>query len=265
MAEYLEHFVKELEGLFQNGIKLWDDSEIRAVFSLSCVICDAPAKAYIKQIKGHSGYHGCDKCVQHGEWNGKMTFPETNCLLRTDIAFDEMQDRLHHTGQSPFHSLPIGMVSQFPIDAMHLVYLGVVKRLILLWMKGPLDRGCRIGASAIKRISECLFDLSGHLPREFNRKSRTLDYIERWKAAEFRQFLLYTGPVVLKKHLPPPLYKHFMLLFVSIFCLSSSLFCDAYRVYAQELLVKFVQQFGELYGRDMVVFNVHELVNDFSR
>lgn len=79
-----------------------------------------------KLIKGHSGYHGCDKCRQRGTWQGKMTFPATNSPLRTDALFDEMRDVEHHIGQSPFHNFPVGMVSQFPIDAMHLVYLGVV-------------------------------------------------------------------------------------------------------------------------------------------
>jgi hypothetical protein len=81
------------------------------------------------------------------------------------------------------------------------------------------------------------------------------------KATEFRQFLLYSGPVVLKKHLPADLYKHFMLLFIGVFCLSCSFFCDTYRDYAQMLLLKFVNQFGELYGRNMLVYNVHGLTH----
>jgi hypothetical protein len=34
--------------------------------------------------------------VQSGEWVGKMTFPETEAYLRTDIVFDEMSDEEHH-------------------------------------------------------------------------------------------------------------------------------------------------------------------------
>ena len=104
-------------------------------------MCDAAARAYIKSVKSHSGYSGCDKCTQAGEYNGKMTFPETDAPLRTDIAFDEMTDEDHRVRPCPLRRLspPLGMVSQFTLDNMHLVCLGVMKRLILLWMKGPLQ------------------------------------------------------------------------------------------------------------------------------
>ncbi|KAG1690732.1 hypothetical protein GQR58_007598 [Nymphon striatum] len=210
LFEYLEHLVTELDNLFLNGILISETAEDRVVLSLSCVICDAPAKAYIKQIKGHSGYSGCDQCSQDGYWNKKMTFPETNAALRTDVSFAEKQDEEHHIGRTPFSNLPVGMVSQFPPDP---IYLGVVKRMIGLCMKGPVANASRIGSNAVKGISDHLVQLRGYLPRKFNRKARTFYHVERWKATEFRQFLLYTGPVVLIKHLSPAKYRHFMLLF----------------------------------------------------
>lgn len=160
-----------------------------------------------------------------------MTFPETNAELRTDIAFNEMSDALQHLGPSPFRNVAVGMVSQFPIDFVHLVCLGVVKRLINLWMKGPLINLCRQGVGTLKRISDGLSRVKKYMPREFTRKGRSLNEVERWKATEFRQFLLYTGPVVLKGHLPPEMYKHFLLLFVSIFCLCCNVFCTTYNEY----------------------------------
>ena len=152
--EYTEELVTELENLLQNGVLISVDEEIRTRFTVSSIICDAPAKAFVKQIKGHSGYHGCNNCTQTGEWHGKMTFPRTDAPLRTDVQFDEMQDEEHHLGPSPFQRLLIGMISQFPNDYMHLVCLGVVKRMIWLWMKGPLVNSCRIGAVAVQRISD---------------------------------------------------------------------------------------------------------------
>ena len=96
-----------------------------------------------------------------------------------------MEDTLHILGDSTLKNLGIGMVSQFPLDFMQLVCLGVVKRLLGIWIKGPI--GCRrLAPSAIRRISDHLLNLGKHLPREFLRKGR-FD-VDRWKAAEFRQF-----------------------------------------------------------------------------
>ena len=183
-----------------------------------------------------------------------MTFPRTGAPQRTDVQFDEMQDEEHHLGQSPFQCLPIRMVLQFLNDFMHLVCLGVVKRMICLWIKGPLVNSCRKGAVAVQRISDALFALQSHLPREFHRNGRSVGEVDHWKASEFCQFLLYTGPVVLKNILSVRTYRHFMLLSVAIFCLTCEFFCDGYSQYSDQLLCLFVQQFGEICGRDMLVY-----------
>ena len=112
--------------------------------TVSCVICDAPARAYVKQVKPYNAYFGCDKCTQKGEWQGKVTFPALDAPLRTDVHFDELQHAEHHDGVSPLADTSLGMVTNFPIDFMHLVALGVVRRLIWLWLKGPTANCSRI-------------------------------------------------------------------------------------------------------------------------
>ncbi|XP_067668227.1 uncharacterized protein [Haliotis asinina] len=231
---------------------------------LACVICDTPARAFVKRVKGHSGYGGCDRCTQNGEWLGKIIFPETDAPLRTDVQFDEMTDDEHHlpgVGKSLFTQLSVGMVSRFPLDYMHLVCLGVTKKLLMLWMKGPVGIKCRIGSTAVNLLSEIITSYSSYIPREFHRKGRSLRDIDRWKATEYRLFLLYTGPVALSSVLSPVLYRNFLLFVTGITCLISPklsrYFCD----YAQELLCLFVHNFADLYGRDMLVYNVHALVH----
>ena len=63
-----------------------------------------------------------------------------------------MSDEDYHRGPNPFCKLSIGMVSQFPIDYMHLVCLGVIKRFILLCISGPMK--VRIGGKVQQNISE---------------------------------------------------------------------------------------------------------------
>ena len=47
------------------------------------------------------------------------------------------------------------------------------------------------------------------LPQEIARQQRSLQYVERFKATEYRTFILYTGPVIMKGILKADHYKHF--------------------------------------------------------
>jgi hypothetical protein len=127
-----------------------------------------------------------------------------------------MIDEEHHKGPSPLVGT-IGMVSRFPIDYMR---LGVVKRLILLWLKGPLN--VRLGANISTQISNSLCSLRHHIPSEFARRPRGFWEIDRWKATEYRQFLLYTGPIVLGTLINEMMYTNFMLLSVGLHILLDS-------------------------------------------
>ena len=51
--------------------------------------------------------------------------------------------------------------------------------------------------------------LNGEMLTEFARQPRRLQELDRWMATEFRQFLLYTGPLVLKGIVSKELFQHF--------------------------------------------------------
>ena len=191
------------------------------------------------------------------EW--KDDFPSTNDVLRTDKEFSEMSDEEHHLERSPLCDLPIGMVTQFPIDYMHFVCLGVTRRLILCWMKGPV--GTRLGATQVSQVSDRLVGLTPYIPNDFCRKPRALSEVMRWKASEFRQFLLYTGPVVLHGILSDLLYKNFLLLSVAIRILTSSVLCHRLNEYAKQLLIVCGENMKTIYGTGIMVYNVHALIH----
>ena len=49
-------------------------------------ICDAPVQAFMKFTKALTGYYGCERCSQKGEYhNNRVIFPEFHSLLRTDV------------------------------------------------------------------------------------------------------------------------------------------------------------------------------------
>ena len=256
LNSYLQRFVEEYCELQING---FNNANLTLKVKITSVICDTPARAFVKNTKLYSGYHGYDKCTQNGVWARKMTYPETNAPLRTDASFNDMADEEHHKGPTLFCQMNLGMVSQIPIDYMHLVCLGVMKRLILLWMKGPLI--CRLGSRVITEISDHLLSLKDNIPCEFSRKHRSLAEIDRWKATEFRQFLLYTGPVVLLKAIHDNMYDNFVVLSAALHILLNANLCQTYSEFAHDLLVAFVSHFCQMYGNDMAVYNVHGLVH----
>jgi len=51
----------------------------------------------------------------------------------------EKNNKKHHIGVSILESLKINMILQVAIDYMHLVCLGVMKRLLQFWTKGFKD------------------------------------------------------------------------------------------------------------------------------
>ncbi|TNN14785.1 calcium-transporting atpase sarcoplasmic endoplasmic reticulum type (calcium pump), partial [Schistosoma japonicum] len=108
-----------LTDVYANDIYVENFSK-RVSFTLKTVICDAPARADVKKIIGHNGKADCYKCsVMEFRVNNRMN----GCGVYTTV--------LHR----PFECLPLNMVNDFPLDPMHLVYLGVVVKLITLWME----------------------------------------------------------------------------------------------------------------------------------
>src|SRR5687768_5318803 len=111
------------------------------------------------------------------------------------------------TEVSPLCSLQFPLVSKVPLDFMHLVCLGVVRKLLHLWVHG--DLWVRISMQQCGVISFQLLQLKAFMCSEFVRKPRALAELKRWKAVEFGTFLLYTGPLVLRDVLLPRLYHNF--------------------------------------------------------
>jgi len=259
--DFLSDVITDLKALLQNGITAGYQ---HVTVNLKCVICDAPARAMIKAIKLYSGYAGCDKCVQSGRWLGRITFPEVNSELRTDASFrTQMQDR-HHNGYSPFCELPLDMVTQFPVDYMHQCCLGVMRKLILTWMGRGAQRkghGARLSAGQIDQISCRLEQFRQHVPSIFARQPRGLHEVDRWKATEFRLFMLYIGKIVLKDILQDDFYIHFLNFNVALAILISPALCAYHSNYAGELLINFVERCHQLYGEEFLVYNVHSLTH----
>lgn len=127
------------------------------------------------------------------------------------------------------------------------------------WIRG--NKEVRLFKEDIDVINGKLKLIYDSTPIEFSRKSRSIMEFDRWKAVEFRTFLLYYGPWLMK----PFLQKRYYLHFLSLHCAIRILVCDSlihkYIDYAHELLIYFVREFGDLYGREFINHNVHNLIH----
>jgi len=127
-----------------------------------------------------------------------MTFQETdpdNFALRNDASFRARSHPEHHVGgDSPFLALDnLDMVFGFPLDYLHLVLLGVMRKLLKIWVMGLASSSFSINARGKLKINRRLARIKRVLSSEFERKSVSLNHLGTWKGQEFRTFLLYTG------------------------------------------------------------------------
>ena len=179
----------------------------------------------VKCVKGHSGYFGCDRYDQKGEHKeGRMVFPELNANIRDDNSVRGQTNEDHHLSNSQFLLLNIDMVNNFSIDYMHCVCLGIMKRLLNIWLGKNCIFNHRIyRITNIGEMNSRINYLHKIIPRNiFSRHPRKVDHVGYWKATEYRLFLLYTGHIILKDLLHADYNNNFMCLSFAMLILVNS-------------------------------------------
>lgn len=254
--------------LENNGFRFENNPIIPFCIRAFCL--DAPAKAFLLNIKGHSGFSSCTRCDCKGtHLVNRMSFPTKVMKKRTHEEFLNKTDPSYHLDGdiTILSKLNVDLVKSIPLDYMHLVCLGVVKKLLLLLInKAPLhlriSRSKQNGVSFSKydTINSSLILCSSMIPVEFNRSCRTLDLISRWKATELRTFLLYAGTVVLHDNISEKQYENFLSLNVALTILLSPNLGHLAN-FGNELLKYFVESFSRIYGRHLVSHNIHGLLH----
>jgi hypothetical protein len=220
-------------------------------------ICDAPAKSAVQGIKSHSGYFGCGYCQQKGEYfMDRVVFPEVDAELRSDENY-ALQRETNQVLASPLlESVPF--FSGFPPDPMHLVFLGVTRRLFHYYFTAipHLRLPCRVPPSQLGVLSCEINILKKQFTKEFNRSIRPIEELEHYKASEYRNFLLYAGPFLFKRFLHRSYYHHFLLLHFSMYVFSSD-YCYVYFEHAKACVNRFVKQCRQLFGKQSLSYNFH--------
>ncbi|KAF4529944.1 hypothetical protein B566_EDAN016855 [Ephemera danica] len=236
---FLRQFVDEVSDIAETGIN-YKGKNYTVI--IDGVVCDLPAKSYVLNTKGHTGEFSCTKCEVQGEYiQNRTTFFDLHAESRTDASFRSKRNKEHHHGDTPLTDIPVfDMIRDVVVDSMHQLYMRATKKIFKIWFqKSPnrLHRNYRFA------VSQCIQNLRNSLPCEFDRRIRNLDYIDKYKATEWRVLLLYVGVVSLQqildgsqRHLD--FYVNFLTLHVAATILSKQSSAEE-KNYAKRLLENF--------------------------
>lgn len=269
---FLKKCVDELILLEKEGLQCTNQ---KVTVTIKAIVCDAPARAELKNTVNHNSYYACERCIQKGTYSqagGHVVLESTTSELRTDTSFREKIHQNHHkpsAESSPLLDLKLDMVLSFPLDYMHGCCLGVMRRLLHRWKSSKRNElKCHLDVHSKNEFDNRIESFASCLPSEFSRKMvggmKTLSY---WKAVEYRVFLIYAGVYVLRNVIPEAYYNHFLGFCVAMRILLTPNQYENMPV-VRHMLTDFVEESKTLYGPGFVSFNVHNLIHladDYER
>lgn len=263
--EILRPFVDEVR-ILENGYE-WNGLQCK--LQLGTFICDPVANSLVTCSTLPNSIYGCNKCNQKTtlhdgterriSYSGQLSASDQ----RSDDDYRYYLPVDHFTGASLLSQLNIGMVSQFVADYQHIVCLGVMKHLMKCWTTGKLDY--RLNKNTLKTIAEKLKIVAASPPIEFQRPIKPFERMADWEAYDWKMFLLYYGPLILKTHLPEGHYMNFLYLHLAMRIMTSDEYkyttneCSSY--IAGQLISTFVTTFKKLYGQELISHSVHYLMH----
>lgn len=235
------------------------------IVTLKAIVVDPISNSLFTCTALPSSLYGCSKCRQRGQlrFNNSLTSFPAYCKedeLRLDEDFKYCLDNNYHLAIPVTKELGIGLVSRVVIDYKYTMCMGVMKRLMKLWTTGKLDY--RINKVSVQHISADLEIIGQNCPSEFRNRPKTMTNIDAWTAYDWRQFLLYHGPIVLENRLPTKYYIHFVCLHLAARIMINRNEHKQYGAFiAGFLLKRFVADFSSLYGADQLDYNIHNLLH----
>ena len=168
--EFLYDFVVEAYELYEKGMNL-DDNLV--FVRVQAIICDAPARAFVKCVAGHNSKNGCERCVVEAESiNHTVVYLNGKSVLRNDAGFRADLYPNHKVSDSLILQLHnIDIIRSFVLDAMHLVFLGVCRRMLQFLKKSP--QKIRLSHVIKDSISRDSVSIAASIPSEFARRPRS--------------------------------------------------------------------------------------------
>lgn len=227
MDEFFYVFLRDIREIQDNdGINLKHNGrDYNFMPFILGLCCDIPAKKEVLCTVGHAGRFACNYCLHPGisfksstdkKSNVRYLAGTNNYQLRTHKNVVDTYKKFRTTpingiaGVSPMVAArQFDLVSGVSIDYMHAVLLGIMRKMLNLW----LDSGNHTKDYYIKKPQQ--ITLSTRLVKQkpisdIIRKPRSLTMKNDFKANEYRSLLLYHLRFALSGLLPQKYLKHFI-------------------------------------------------------
>lgn len=270
---FLKPFTDEMEKLHSSGVE-WISSgslKITSRFIVTTCTLDSPARAAVTSINQFNGFYGCLYCYAKGQSlrPGKFVYPLSQCSkkqrtdskLRDDMAYAFDNNKKRHVIETissivalPLFNIRDGVV----VEAMHAVYLGVVRQHTRLLLTSSIAVYYVGSSKSIKVIDNCLLAIKP--PSCRSRKPRSITSYQKWKALEWRNWLDY-GPICLKEVLSAKYVSHFALLAEAVHHLNSDCISSATLDRCEMLLKAYIKLFEQYFGLENMTSNIHLLTH----
>jgi len=259
----------------------------------SCPKCKIPGKRSFKEVENDNEEVMTRKSKQNDKEvkNNKKQKTKKKKIIKSNIHFADKKYKrrkradyynvsnevktkgedpklIFHHGVTKLREIPdFDPVKDVVIDIQHAAYINTLEKLVEYYIKGycvfsgkSSRRRSLLGAKNVQLLSTELENLKKWCPSEFARKPRKLSMLSDWKSTEDRQFLEYTGLVLLKKYLPEKQYTCFKALALAMRLVNAEEGITEERMrHAEALIEYFFELCTELYGPEFITHSIHIL------
>lgn len=276
MHDFFLPLFQELESIYKEGrfcIQRNGKNNYYYPIILQCC-CDIPAKVEVQGMVGHNGYYSCGYCLHPGKpikskKNSKSFVRYVHQKNPSELRTHQIMLQTYQKIKSDsimgvkkvscmIAAKDFDLVNGFCIDYMHCVLLGVVVKLLSLWLDSVNHNSSYyIKPKYQKSLDKRLMKIKP--TSNISRKPRPLSDRSNYKANEYRNLLLYYLTYSLRGLLPKQYIDHFKLLSSSIYTFLKKEIAFDEIDDAENKLNRFANEFEYLYGADRVTTNIHLL------
>ena len=281
MTSLLEPFVNMINNINEvGGVKWFHPIEYKLISShiyASFCCCDAPARCQVQGINQYNGEYGCSWCLEKGNMIQKGrgytrvydTTDKPQCCRTHDLMFEHGVRSTEHVNVkhvmgvqtlSPLFNLQkFDMVKSFVPDYMHCVLLGIVRQFLSMWFDSKYhEQSWYIGTKS-NIIDQRLLSIKP--PCDIKRLPRSVKFAQMWKASECKNWLLHYSVYALHNVIANKYLRHWLLLVDSLYLLLGTEVTGNIVDRAELKLLRFIRDVPILYGKEFMVYNVHQLIH----